>query len=251
MATKKKTKTAARNTKKSVVKKKTAPKKTATKKKTVKTVRPATKVKVQKKVQKKKPAQKKTLKKKTKKLSRPAKKPVLKKVKAASPRTAKRRVEQKKKKPAGKVTARTVSRKTSPGTTRATVSPVAPRKDLLRKHLISKREEIVREAKNEIAKYIKGETNQLVETALDDGDWSVIDLSADINIRRLETHRERLLGIDEALMKLREGTYGTCEECGGEITPERLSVMPFAIFCRDCQEKREQLEKIAREEIIT
>ncbi len=247
MAKKKRTGTAAK--KKTAVRKITPKKKTATKKRTAGPVRPAGKVKAQKKVQEKKQAQKKTVKEKTKKISRPAKKPVRKKVVSRRPKAIAKRVAQRK--PAPKVRARTVSRKTPSRTTRATAPPLTARKELLRKHLISKREEIVREAKDEIAKYIKGEANQLVETALDDGDWSVIDLSADINIRRLETHRERLLGIDEALMKLREGTYGVCEECGGEITSERLKVMPFAIYCRDCQEKREQLEKIAREEIIT
>lgn len=123
------------------------------------------------------------------------------------------------------------------------------RHEILRKLLIQRREEIVREAKTEIAKYIKGEASQLVETALDDGDWSVIDLSADINLRLLESHRERLLKIDESLRKLREGSYGTCEDCGGEISAERLKVLPFAIFCRDCQEKREELEKVTREEL--
>lgn len=125
------------------------------------------------------------------------------------------------------------------------------REELLRKFLIQKREEIVREAKEEIAKYTKGEANQLAETALDDGDWSVIDLSQDINLRRLETHRESLLGIDEALMKLREGSYGICEDCGGEISAERLNVMPFAIYCKDCREKREELEKATREDTIS
>lgn len=123
------------------------------------------------------------------------------------------------------------------------------RQELLKKQLIHIREEIVKEAKAEIAKYIKGDATQLVETALDDGDWSVIDLSADINLRLLETHRESLFKIDETLRKLREGTYGTCEDCGEEISSERLRVMPFAIFCRDCQERREELEKVTREEI--
>ena len=250
MATKKRTKTTV--TKKTTAKKKIPPKKkTAAKKKTVNAVRPARKVKVQKKVQKKKQTQKKTAKEKTKKVSRPAKKPLPKKVKGKGPKATAKRVVQKKKKPAARVAVRTVSRKTPPETTRTASPPLSPRKELLRKYLVGKREEIVREAKNEIAKYITGEASQLAETALDDGDWSVVDLSADINIRRLETHRERLVGIDEALMKLREGTYGVCEECGGEITPERLKVMPFAIYCRDCQEKREQLEKIAREVIIS
>lgn len=124
------------------------------------------------------------------------------------------------------------------------------RKELLRKFLIKKREEIVREAKTEIARYLKGETKQLVETALDDGDWSIIDLSEDINFKRLETHRENLTKIDEALRKLKEGTYGICEDCGEEIPKERLEVMPFAILCRDCQEKKEEMEKLEREEML-
>lgn len=124
------------------------------------------------------------------------------------------------------------------------------RRELLRKFLIKKREEIVKEAKTEIARYLKGETKQLVETALDDGDWSVIDLSEDINFKRLETHRENLTKIDEALRKLAEGTYGICEDCGEEIPPERLEVMPFAILCRDCQEKKEEFEKLEREEML-
>ena len=70
------------------------------------------------------------------------------------------------------------------------------------------------EARNEISKYIKGETRQLVESVLDDGDWSVIDLSEDINLRRLSAHQASLVKIDESLRKLREGTYGICEDCG-------------------------------------
>jgi DnaK suppressor protein len=122
------------------------------------------------------------------------------------------------------------------------------RKAALRKSLIQKREEIVREVKSGISKYIKGETRQLVDTALDDGDWSVVDLSEDISFKHMSTHRENLLKIDEALRKLSEGTYGICEDCGEEISEQRLKILPFAIYCTDCQEKREQLEEIARRE---
>lgn len=124
------------------------------------------------------------------------------------------------------------------------------RLELLRRQLLQRREEIIKEAKIEIGKYVKGEAKQLVETALDDGDWSVIDLSEDINLKRLETHRESLRNIDEALRKLKEGTYGICEDCGEEISVERLKVLPFAVLCRDCQEKKEEMEKIEREEVI-
>jgi len=122
------------------------------------------------------------------------------------------------------------------------------RRVALRRLLISRREQIVKEAKAEISKYIKGETRQLVDTALDDGDWSVVDLSEDVSLRRLGTHRENLQRIDEALRKFDEGTYGICEDCGEEISRERLKILPFAIYCTDCQERREQLEEIEKRE---
>lgn len=123
------------------------------------------------------------------------------------------------------------------------------REVLLRKELIKMKEDILREAHIEISKYIKGENRQLVETALDDGDWSVVDLSEDINLRKLSVHRENLRKIDQALRKLQEGTYGICEDCGEEISVERLKVLPFAIYCRDDQEKREMMEALERESL--
>jgi len=128
-----------------------------------------------------------------------------------------------------------------------TAPPEEERKATLRKELLGMRAQIMKEARTEISKYIKGENRQLVETALDDGDWSVVDLSEDINLRKLSTHRENLRKIEEALRKLNEGTYGICEDCGEEISIERLRVMPFAIYCRDDQEKREMMEALERE----
>lgn len=125
------------------------------------------------------------------------------------------------------------------------------RRAALRKLLVNKREEIVKEVKAEISKYIKGETRQLVDTALDDGDWSIVDLSEDISFKHMSTHRENLVKIDEALRKLNEGTYGICEDCGDEISEERLKVLPFAIYCIDCQEKREQIEEMEKREGIS
>jgi DnaK suppressor protein len=119
----------------------------------------------------------------------------------------------------------------------------------LRKVLKEKREAIVREAKEEIAKYISGETRQLVDTALDEGDFAVVDISEDVNLMRLAAHRKMLLDIDEALRKIGEGTYGICEECGEEISEKRLKVLPTATLCISCQENKERLEAIQKEEI--
>jgi DnaK suppressor protein len=121
------------------------------------------------------------------------------------------------------------------------------RKEKLRRLLIKKREEIVKEAKSEITKFKTGEKKQIIETVLDDGDLSVVDLSEDISLKQLSTHREMLIKIDTALRKIDDNTYGICEECGDEISEDRLKILPFAIYCRDCQEKKEMMEKLEKE----
>jgi DnaK suppressor protein len=120
----------------------------------------------------------------------------------------------------------------------------------LKKTLLRRREAIVREAKEEIAKYVSGENRQLVDTALDEGDWAVVDISEDINLMRLGAHRKALHDIDEALRKINEGTYGICEECGEEISEKRLSVIPTATLCVNCQGNKEQIEAIQKQEEV-
>jgi DnaK suppressor protein len=122
------------------------------------------------------------------------------------------------------------------------------RRARLRKLLLDKRREILKEIRIDISKYIKGENRQLVDTALDDGDWSVVDLSEDISLRHLGSHREDLQKIDEAIRKIDEGTYGLCEDCGEEISEERLKILPYAIYCIDCKENREHIEEMERRE---
>ena len=54
---------------------------------------------------------------------------------------------------------------------------------------------------------------------------------------------ERANRLAEALERLREGEYGTCEECGEAIAPARLKAMPEVTTCVRCQDK---LERLAR-----
>jgi DnaK suppressor protein len=159
------------------------------------------------------------------------------------------------KKTQGRLTAKTLKAgkiiaKTSPPKKPARVESEEETKAALRKVLLQKRADLLKEIKTEISKYIKGETRQLVDTALDDGDWSVVDLSEDISLRHLSAHRETLLKIDESLRKLNEGTYGLCEDCGDVISEERLKILPFAIYCIDCQERREKIEEMEKREGI-
>lgn len=159
-----------------------------------------------------------------------------------------------KKQGTGKKTVRKVTAKKAPktvkkGTKKTTQKKTvrkrvqADRNEELRKVLVEGRKSILKEAGEEIAKFIKGETKQLVDTALDDGDWSFIDMAEDVNLKKLSSHKDTLNKIDEAIRKVNEGTYGVCEDCGGEISDERLKIIPFAIYCVECKELREKFEE--------
>ena len=46
--------------------------------------------------------------------------------------------------------------------------------------------------------------------------------------------------IETALRRLRAGTYGRCIDCDEEISAARLSALPFAEVCVDCQARRDE-----------
>src|SRR5262245_4551530 len=54
---------------------------------------------------------------------------------------------------------------------------------------------------------------------------------------------ERANKLAEALQRLREGEYGTCEECGEPIAPARLRVMPEVTTCVRCQDRIERTSR--------
>jgi len=40
--------------------------------------------------------------------------------------------------------------------------------------------------------------------------------------------------IDAALNRIADGTYGTCAQCGDEISEDRLMAVPTAGLCKNC-----------------
>ncbi len=54
------------------------------------------------------------------------------------------------------------------------------------------------------------------------------------------TAERQLDRVRQAIVRLDEGTYGTCANCGREITPARLDARPWAIYCIDCQQLDDQ-----------
>jgi DnaK suppressor protein len=70
----------------------------------------------------------------------------------------------------------------------------------------------------------------------------------DREMQMLLTDRDRskLSAIDEALARIREGSYGICEECEDDIAEGRLELLPFTRLCVTCQAQREREESQRR-----
>ncbi len=74
----------------------------------------------------------------------------------------------------------------------------------------------------------------------DEGDAA---LSTDMRERAmwlLQDHRQKLELIEQALLRIENGSYGRCESCGGSISPERLEALPYATQCIRCQQQAER-----------
>ena len=76
----------------------------------------------------------------------------------------------------------------------------------------------------------------------DDEERSMEDFVLGMDFALMEMESETLRKIDEALLRLDEGSYGVCSECDESISEMRLKALPFASLCRDCQEQAEESE---------
>jgi RNA polymerase-binding transcription factor DksA len=78
--------------------------------------------------------------------------------------------------------------------------------------------------------------------ALDEGGGHAGDGSRPVDVllgsQLLAAARQQLQDTEDALVRLEDGTYGTCTGCGGPVSAERLEVLPGARFCIDCQTLR-------------
>ena len=116
----------------------------------------------------------------------------------------------------------------------------AKHKKYFARKLISWRKEIV-----------KSNNDNVVLNNLDDNVASadIVDQASSytekaVEMRESNRRRKLINKIDQALKKLRDGTYGYCEDTGEPIGLKRLIARPIATLCIEAQEKHEKEEKI-------
>lgn len=62
----------------------------------------------------------------------------------------------------------------------------------------------------------------------------------DLSYGRMASQTEELKEIAAALDRIKDGSFGKCESCEGNIPKERLRAIAYARLCVPCQTKEEQ-----------
>ena len=131
---------------------------------------------------------------------------------------------------------------------RPTKAMAPERREALYRMLMGKRQELMQEITGNLGASLTEDQRRRLESAMDVGDQSLMDLDRELGISLMEMRNKRRQLIDEALARLEDSTYGLCDECGVEINEKRLAAVPFAKSCVACQSKQELIEKIEKGE---
>ena len=67
-------------------------------------------------------------------------------------------------------------------------------------------------------------------------DQANADAEAELQITLHQTDSRLLRAIDEALDRIRQGTYGVCVVCKRPVSKARLEAVPWTRLCRECKE---------------
>ena len=98
---------------------------------------------------------------------------------------------------------------------------------------------------------VRTNNEALYNSSLDDNSTSadIVDQASsytekNVEMRAINRQIKLISKIDSALKKIKDGTYGFCEETGEPIGIKRLMARPVATLCIAAQEKHEKNEKV-------
>jgi DnaK suppressor protein len=73
------------------------------------------------------------------------------------------------------------------------------------------------------------------DDAKESADFALRDGMAEMALKLGDQESQMVGDIDQALMRIEEGSYGTCGRCGRPIDERRLEAMPTARYDAECQ----------------
>jgi DnaK suppressor protein len=79
-------------------------------------------------------------------------------------------------------------------------------------------------------------------------DRASLETERAIELRTRDRERKLIAKIDEALERIKDGSYGYCEETNEPIGLRRLEARPTATLSLDAQERHERMERTHRDD---
>jgi len=77
----------------------------------------------------------------------------------------------------------------------------------------------------------------------DPTDRASLESDRNFMLRIRDRENKLIKKIKQTLEHIEDGTFGTCESCGEDISVKRLKARPVTEHCIDCKTKEEALEK--------
>jgi DnaK suppressor protein len=77
-------------------------------------------------------------------------------------------------------------------------------------------------------------SGNLSDVPVHPADLGTDNYEEEVSIGLLENEDQLLTEIEDALERIEQGTFGRCENCGQEISRERLNALPYARYCIKC-----------------
>lgn len=112
-----------------------------------------------------------------------------------------------------------------------------------RKDALAKLREVLVLRRDAMRKAMAGDLSLLRELR-DQGPGDMLDAAVDtaqdeLNSQLLEVESRELTQIEEALDRLKQGTFGLCDDCEKPIPLKRLQAIPYATECIECKRRSE------------
>ena len=79
--------------------------------------------------------------------------------------------------------------------------------------------------------------------ASDPMDKATLEANRNFTIRMRDRETKLIRKIELSLARIDEGTFGICEDCGEEISINRLKARPVTTYCIACKNRLETIEK--------
>ncbi|HXW09505.1 MAG TPA: TraR/DksA family transcriptional regulator [Steroidobacteraceae bacterium] len=107
--------------------------------------------------------------------------------------------------------------------------------EALRAAMLERARQLREEIRQTLLKSDSEQYLQIAHDVRDLEDESFADLIVDVSLAEIDRDLEELRVIDAALLRVADGSYGTCSVCDRPIEVRRLEATPHAARCIDCQ----------------